>query len=181
MWLYIKQLLQLLLEPSHGWEDISEANRAAETIQRTGFFPWIGVTSLSCFARLIYEHDLTFIHVLQTAIAVAGAMFISLYVSRLLLDILLPKYVDAKMNISKINVFNLYMTGMMGLYLIVANLMPASLTFLKFLPLLSLLVIFKSTAFMGVRESDTTSFLFLTALNVIVIPIGVAALLTFII
>ena len=108
-------------------------------------------------------------------------MFISLYVSRLLLDILLPKYVDAKMNISKINVFNLYMTGMMGLYLIVANLMPASLTFLKFLPLLSLLVIFKSTAFMGVRESDTTSFLFLTALNVIVIPIGVAALLTFII
>ena len=72
MWLYIKQLLQLLLEPSHGWEDISEANRPAETIQRTGFFPWIGITSLSCFARLIYEHDLTFIHVLQTAIAVAG-------------------------------------------------------------------------------------------------------------
>lgn len=171
----------MLLEPSHGWEDISEANRPADVIQRTGFFPWIGVTALSCFIQLLYEHDLTFVHVLQTAIAIAGAMFISLYISRLLLDILLPKYVDQKMNISKINVFNLYMTGMMGLYLVIANLMPASLTFLMFLPLLSLLIIFKSTAFMGVKESDTTSYLFLTALTVIVIPIGAAALLTFII
>lgn len=181
MWLYIKQLLQLLLEPSHGWEDISEANLPADEIQRTGFFPWIGVTSISCFVQLFYDANSNFIRTLQTAIAIAGAMFISLYVSRLLLDILLPKYVDPKINISKINVFNLYMIGIMGLYLIIANLMPASLTFLMFLPLLSMLLIFKSTSYMGIKEANTSSFLVLAGLAEIVIPIGIAALLTFII
>lgn len=181
MLLYIKQLFQLLLEPAHGWEDISEANRPADVIQKTGFFPWIGVTATSCLIQLFYDNELTFLRAVQTAIAVAGAMFISLFVSRLLLDILLPKYIDSKINVSKVSVFNLHMIGLLGLYLVFANLMPATLTFLYFLPFLSFLVIFKSMAFMGIKEENAISFLILSSLAVVATPILIALLLTYII
>ena len=181
MLLYIKQLFQLLLEPTYGWEDISEANRPADVIQKSGFFPWIGVTAASCFLQLFYDNELTFLRAVQTAIAIAGAMFISLFVSRLLLDILLPKYVDPKISSSKISVFNLHMVGLLGVYLVFANLMPATLTFLYILPFLSFLVIFKSITFMGVKEENAISFLLLSALAVWATPILIALLLTYII
>ncbi len=59
--------------------------------------------------------------------------------------------------------------------------MPARLTLLHFLPLLSLLVIFRSARFMDVPEGNTVTFMCLSAVAVIVVPVGMCALLTFII
>lgn len=181
MLLYIKQLIQLLLSPARGWEDISSEARTAEEIQRTGFYPWIGVTAVSQFVRLFYDHDATFVSELQGAIAIAGALFISLYLGRLFLDIILPKHVDKKINLAKVNIFSVYLIGMIGLYHIVSNLIPTSMTFLNFLPLLSLLIIFKAIPFVGVPEDRSVAFMTLSAIALMVIPIGVAALLTFLI
>lgn len=181
MWLYIRQLIQLLLSPAKGWEDISEAAKTADEIQRRGFYPWIGITAASEFLRLIYNHKVSFVDVLQGAIAIGGALFISLYIARIFLDMILPQHVDRKVNLVKVNVFAIYLVGMVGLYHIISNAMPASMTFLNFLPVFSLLIVFKSTTFLGISEDKTMTFLWLSAVGVIVIPIAVAALLSFII
>lgn len=181
MWLYIKQLIQLLLSPARGWEDISEAAMSSEDIQRRGFYPWLGIVGASDFLRLFYVRELTFLAALQSAIAIAGALFISLYLARLFLDLALPQYVDNKLNVTKINTFTIFMTGMIGFYNVISNAMPASMTFLHFLPLLSLLIIFKSTVYMGIMQDKAMTFLWITAVGVILIPIGMATLLSFII
>lgn len=181
MWLYIRQLFQLILSPSGGWDDISEAALTPEQIQRQGFMPWLAVTALSEFVRLAYDPTLTFFVALESAVAVAGGMFVALYISRIVFEITLNRFVDGTVNLAKGGVLSLYMVGLACLFTIVANILPATLTIVHFLPLLSLLILFKSARLIGVRADDTMGYLGLGALATIVLPIVTVALLKLVI
>lgn len=178
---YIKHLIQLLLAPSRGWEDVSESAVPADEIQRRGFYPWTGIVAASCLLRLFYDRDITFTGVIMASIAAAGALFVSVFIARIFLDITLPRYIDSKINVSKVNIFAVYLTGIMGLYSIIGNATPASMTFLNFLPVLSLLIIFRSMKFLGIKDENAVSFIALAAVAVIVIPVGVSVFFNFII
>lgn len=171
----------MLLSPARGWEDISEAARTPEEIQRRGFAPWIGICAAGEFMRLFHESEATFTSVLQSAIAIAGSLFISVYIGRLFLDLTMPRHVNAKLNVVKVSVFTYYTVGMIGFYSIISNTLPASMTFLHFLPFLSLLIIFKSTRFLDIPKEKTVTFMCLASVAVIILPIATSALLSFII
>lgn len=177
MWLFLKHLIQLLLSPSRGWEDISEAGIPVDVLQRKGYYPLIGITALSEFLRLIYRNSPSVIDLLLSAIAVAGTMFASLYLGRLLLDITLPKCTDGHFNHNKADCFTTCLLGIDCLFLIFANAMPAQMTFINFLPLLSLIIIFKASQYLDIREDSRLNFTVLAIIAVIVIPIALGSLL----
>ncbi|MBJ2187671.1 MAG: hypothetical protein JFR41_03420 [Muribaculaceae bacterium] len=181
MWLYIKQLFQLILSPSRGWEDVSESGVLARKLQEKGFYPFLGVTAVSEFLRLLYTHDLGFWSVVLSAIAVAGAMFVSLYLARLFLDMTAERFINGTLNAAKVDVFVTYMMGINCLFRVFENAMPASMTFLKFLPLISLIIIFKSNAYMSVKADSQLNFLGLAGVALIVLPWAVGLLLSIII
>ena len=177
MWLYIRHILQLLLSPARGWEDISGAVQPAEDIQRRGFFPWIAVSGLSEFLRLFYGVHGGFFAVFLSAIAMTATLFVSLYFARLIMDIALPRYVDSKISVAKINVFATYMMGINGLFLIIANALPASMTFTRFLPILSIVVMFKASVYLAIREENLMAFLGIATAAVIIVPIALGMIL----
>lgn len=181
MWLYIRQLIQLVLSPTGGWDDISEAALTPDEIQRRGFIPWLGITALSEFIPMFYNPTLTFFVALESAVAVAGGMFVAMYVARIVFDVTLNRFVDGTVNLAKGAVLSLYMVGVACLFTILANILPASLTIVHFLPLLSALILFKSARFIGIRAEDSMAFLGLGALAVIGLPIATVALLKLII
>lgn len=177
MWLYIRQLFQLVLSPSRGWEDISEAALAPDDVQRRGLYPWLAITALSEFVRLAYQPGLTFWVALESAIAVGGSMFAALYVARIFLDMTLAPNVDGTLNVGKVSVLTSYMIGVAGLFRIISNAVPASLTLIYILPLISLLILFKAAPYIGVRNDSPMTFLFLTAVATIIIPGALTSLL----
>ncbi len=177
MWQYIRQLFQLLLAPSRGWEDISESIPSPDEVRRTGFFPWIGVTAASEFIRLFYGSG-GFFSVLLSAIAIAGTLFVSMFIARIILDMTLPRYVNPKINFNKADIFVTYLMGLNGLYIIIANLLPASMTFTRFLPILSIVIMFKSAAYMSVNEDNLMTFLGLSVLAIIAVPIMLGMVLS---
>jgi len=177
MWLFFKHIIQLLLSPSRGWEDISEAGRTVDDIRRSGYYPLIAITALSEFLRLFYAGHPHFIHLLLSGIAIAGTMFASLYLGRLLLDMTLAKCTDGHLNVVKIDCFITYLLGIDCLFLIFANAMPAHMTFINFLPLLSLIVIFKATQYLSIRDDSRLNFTVLAIIAVIVIPIALGSFL----
>ena len=177
MWLFFKHLIQLLLSPSRGWEDISEAGRSVDDIRRTGYYPLIGITALSEFLRLLYGNSPSVVDLLLSAIAVAGTMFASMYIGRLLVDMTLPKCTDGHFNPTKVDCFTTYLLGIDCLFLIFANAMPAHMTFVNFLPLLSLIIIFKATQYLDIRVDSRLNFTILAIIAVIVIPIALGSLL----
>ncbi|MDO4319683.1 MAG: hypothetical protein Q4C34_03830 [Bacteroidales bacterium] len=181
MWLYIQQIFQLILSPARGWEDISESALPADEVQRRGLYPWLAITSLSEFLRLAYQPALTFWVALESAIAVAGAMFAALYIARIFLDMTLASHVDGTLNVGKVSVLTSYMIGIACLFRIIANAVPASLTLIYILPLISLLIIFRAVPFIGVRSDSPMTFLLLTAVATIIIPGALTSLLMLVI
>ncbi|MCM1037532.1 MAG: hypothetical protein NC406_09455 [Bacteroides sp.] len=178
MWLYIRQLIQLVLSPSRGWEDISAAAQTPAEVQRSGYVPWLAVTAASELVPLWYSPGLTVWAAIESAIAVAGAMFVSVYLARIFLDMTLREHVDGgEVNPARTGVFVLYTVGLVCLYRVVANLLPATLTLVHFLPLLSVPVIFKAARYVGVKTDSVMAFTGLAAVAVIVLPMCMAGLL----
>lgn len=69
------------------------------------------------------------------------------------------------------------MIGVAGLFRIISNAVPASLTLIYILPLISLLILFKAAPYIGVRNDSPMTFLFLTAVATIIIPGALTSLL----
>lgn len=181
MWRFIQRIIQLILSPARGWEDISAAVQRPEDIERNGFFPWIGIVAASEFLPLFYNPELSFFTALLSAIAVGGAMFASLFLSKLFLDITIYRNVDANINAVKLHTFAIYLLAINGLFIIFDNAMPASMTFLHFLPLISILVIVKSATYLGIRSDNMMTFLGISIIALIIIPVLLTALLRIII
>ena len=181
MWHFLKYMIQLLLSPARGWEDVSASIPNPDELQRRGFCPWVGVAAVSELLPWLYNHTEGFLAALESVIAIGAALFASLYVGRLFLGMALPKFIRQEVNPAKLNVFITYLMGINCLFLIFVNAMPASMTFLRLLPLLSVIIIFKSTAYLGIDEENQLSFTGLASVAVIVLPMVLGALLLFLI
>ena len=181
MWLFVRHIFQLLLSPSRGWEDVSAQSFKPEAVQKDGFYPLIALTALSEFVPMAYAQGYGFVHALESAIAMGFAMFASLYLGRLFLDMTLARFVNGELNMNKVDVCVTFMMGLNCLFCILNNVIPGDMTILKLLPLISVIVLFKATAYLGVREDSQLNFLGLGIVAIIIIPLIVSNLLLFLI
>ena len=181
LWTYLKLLFRLLFSPTEGWQLVSASKTSFEALSLRGYLPLAGITALSEFVPVWYIHDLTFLGGLGHAIAIGGGMYASLYGSRIFLEMTLSRYVNPKLNKVKTANVALYLLGLDCLYIIFSNLIPGTLTFLLFLPLLSITVLFRSGLYMGVSEERMMNYLILSFAGVIAVPALICWLLMLII
>ena len=55
---YLKLMMQLLLVPVRGWEDVSSASPDPDEMLRKGLYPLMGVAALSEFVSFFYVREL---------------------------------------------------------------------------------------------------------------------------
>ncbi len=163
-------MIQLLLSAEHGWEDISAAAERAEDIQRKGFLPLICIVAASQLLRLCFEPELKVMSALAAVVAVAGAFFASLFIAKMALEVVIPRYIDSGVNVEKVHVLVLYTLGLTALYRLIYNMIPTPMMLLKLLPLLSLLVILRSTKFLGIKTDKGLRLIAVGFLAVILLP-----------
>ncbi len=84
---YLKLMMQLLLVPVRGWEDVSSASPDPDEMLRKGLYPLMGVAALSEFVSFFYVRELSLATVLVRAVVDFGAYFVSLFIARLIFDV----------------------------------------------------------------------------------------------
>lgn len=175
---YLKNMMQLLLMPTVGWEAVERSPLQAGEIDHRGFYPWLGVVFISQFVALFYGRGVKVIELFESAIVVAGAMYASLFLAKLILDLSLSNYVEGGVvEPRRVAVFSSYMVGLDCLFRFVENLMPTPLTFLFFLPLLGVSVVFKGASYLGIKESVQITFTLIATVATIVVPLGLTSIL----
>lgn len=170
---FLKNLIQLILSPTKGWEDVSASLSSPDKLVHDAFFPLLGFASLSEFVKLFYHGHGGFVTVLELAIALFGSYLVSFYVGRLLLEHYLKPLVSGEINTTKIGTFTLYALGLMILIEIIENVLPTDLTLVRFLPLFVALILYKGTAYMSVKQDHELRFLCIAVASLIVVPIGI--------
>ncbi len=168
---FFKYLIQLILSPSNGWEDLAKQNPDPEESLRTGLYPLMGVSAASEFLALLYGRGASMLHVVSAAITDFGAYFLAIFIARLGFDLSLSKVCDEIPEQRRVNNFINVSLGLMVLFQIIDNCIPWNLMLLKFLPLYVVLVISKGTGYMNIRKRDDMRFLSIAAGLIVAVPL----------
>ncbi len=178
---YLKNLLQLVLLPFRGWEDVSASMSDPELLLQKGYYPLLGFASMTELVRLLYSGHGGFLTVLELAIALFGSFFVAFFIAKIILNHYLAPYVDGEISATKIATFIIYGLGLLLIIEIIDNLLPTNLTLVKFLPLFVALILYNGSNYLSIKQGCELRFLLVVTLGVIVVPLAIFYLLELII
>jgi hypothetical protein len=168
---FLRHILQLIISPARGWEDVSHSGQPSAELCRTGFYPLLATAAVSCLIRLFYDGDqATVISVMQDAIITFTAYFATFFIAQFAMTSCMSRLTDKNPTEQKISTFAIYNLSIMVLICIVANLLPIELEILKFLPAYVGFVIWKGVRYLDVNPDKVGQFMFLTVFTIIAPP-----------
>lgn len=155
---YYKNLLQLLLSPTCGWEDVSGSMPRPMALARSRMLPLFAVAALSQLMALAYDSA----QPLDVALIRGASVFVSLlmafFIGKVGFDWMLPAMVEGEPNSRKADAVVVYAMGLMALAYTVPALLPVSLALNYILPIGVALVAMKASAYLRVKPHKTGAF-----------------------
>ncbi|MDE5628351.1 MAG: hypothetical protein K2I69_02200 [Muribaculaceae bacterium] len=167
---YLKYLIQLILSPQRGWDDIAETNPDPEELLRTGLYPLMGLTAATEFLGLAYHHGKSLAEVLVGAVGDFGAYFISIFIAKLIFELYLESFCHVEHDRRRSFSLIIFGIGLMVLFQLLRNCLPWNLLILKFLPVYVILVLSKANKFMGAGKNDEMRLLGLSSAAIVGAP-----------
>ena len=182
MFTFLKYLVQLLLSPTHGWEDIEKRNPDPEELMRSGLYPLMGIAAATEFLAFFYQRHVELATVLIRSVADFGSYFVSIFIAKLIFDYYLaPLTSTGSFDSRKAPTVTMAGLGLMVLIQIVSNCLPWSIMLMRFMPLYVVLVLYNAIPYMNVRRGCEMRFLLVAAGAVVAVPLLIYYLLYFII
>lgn len=165
-------MLQLLISPARGWEDISAAGVAPGRLTRAGFYPLLAIAVISCLVKLIYKNDpaYTFIPALIAAVITFTKYFVTLFLASYAFSIFMPSIAGSANTHFKNLTCITYCLGILVLINILSNLLPIDLVIVAMLPLYVIFVVFKAARYLDVEDEREGQFMILSILTLIAPP-----------
>lgn len=184
---YLRHLIELLLSPTKGWEDLSASQADVAVTTRRGFYPLLIVSALTEFCGLFYNKGLGVGEVCIRALIDFGAYFVSLYAARMLFgfyenramvsgEASQPDSGESK----RVDLLILMALGEMLLIQIAGNIVQAEVTVFKFLPIYVVLILCKALKFLNVPAAKAGAFIVLSTVATVIVPLTIYYLLSLI-
>lgn len=170
MWSFIKHIIQLVISPAKGWEDVSHAGLQPAELTRRGLYPMLAVLAVASMINLAYYDHFTLIEGLQTAIAKFTSYFVTLFIAQYLFSIFMPGIAGNAGSTFKDNSFVIYSLSTLIFLTIITFLIPGNLAILKIIPALTIFVMFKGARYLDVKEEKMGHFMFLSVFSIGVPP-----------
>lgn len=168
---FLKYLIQLILSPASGWEDIERTAPDAETLSRRGLYPLMALTAAAEFLTLFYARHAALGEIIMRAVCDFGTYFVSLFIAKLIFELYLGRLCDVKPAPERVALLTVCGIGLMVLVQLLCNCLPWSLVIFKFLPVYVVLVLYKAIPYIGVRKADTMRFVGLSAAAIVAVPL----------
>lgn len=156
---FLKLMLQVLMAPTRGWEDVGADSADARTALRTGLLPLVAIASITVGISAFYELHPSVGALIVKAIVVFARYMIAYFCGVALLTYALPKLaINGAFDRNRTELFCVYCTAIMASIGILQNLLPMELTLLQFLPIYVVVVICLGRTFLDVDESNIFRF-----------------------
>ncbi len=168
---FLRQIMQLLISPSKGWEDVSATGMTTMEITRKGFYPLLAVLAITFLIRLAYN-DLgyTLIDALQYAIIGFTSYFVTQFIAGYFFSIFIPSIGGNANSENKNTTYITFCLATLALINIVDNVIPVDFVLIKVLPVYVALIMFKATVYLDIRPNKIGQFMFLSVFSIGVPP-----------
>jgi len=167
---YLLNMLQLLLSPRRGWEDIAVCDSPDTDILRRGFIPLLIITSLTYLPGLWYHAGATLVGTIESMIACFVRFLVSYYIASFCFSLYVPSCTDGQLSVSKNHTLILYSLGLLCVFSILINLLPMVPDMLYLLPVYVLFVMWRAITYMEVVFTGVMRFMLLSLVAVVLPP-----------
>ena len=151
-------------------DHLEESSRPdPEKLIRDGYYPLLGVASLSSFSGMLYHGD-GLSPVLVTAMTLFGIYFVAIYIGKLLFGLYFERTVGVELNRRRSMQYIISGLGLMLFFQIVENLLPWNLLILKLMPIYTIVVLSKGSSFLGAGEVSHMRLTALAGTTLVVVP-----------
>lgn len=155
---YAKQLVQLVLSPSRGWEDIAAADADPKRVSAQLMMPAFVLAAASDLLCMFFDTELTLGDAVVNAVVTFVAYFVSFAISVQAFRTRLAKHIDGEPDSGRNLTVIAYTMTLLALSTIVCNFTPISAVISYILPLLVGLVAWRSAAFLRVKPDNEFGF-----------------------
>lgn len=164
-------ILQLVLSPRRGWQDIALDDEEGEEPVAPAFYLLMGIVALTWVARGFYVPELGWLKVIELVVVTYGVLFVSYFVGTFVMSVSLESLVTrGEVNERRTRIFVMFGVSLLALILLIANLLPAPTPVLWFLPVYVVVVLWKGAAYLGVSEKRAGLFTLMAFLAVMLPP-----------
>ena len=172
MFSFLRDLMQLILSPAHGWEDIARNAESVERLRSSGLYPLTAVSALSVFLQGIYHVDKGLPELLVGAVVTFVMFFVGYFCGVFVLTTAMPgmQAPGTHTGERRINTLAIYCTALLELIDIMANCVPITMALTLFLPLFLVVVIYKGAKYLRVDAQYTVRYVAITTLALVAVP-----------
>lgn len=168
--IFLRNILQLILAPSKGWEDVSGDMADPSSLARKYLYPLMGLASVSVFFRMLYEPEARFADLLVTSFVMFVSLFFTFFFTLSIFKSYFYKFCEGDPNERKFTTVITYCVCMESIFVVVDNLLPRISLLSFLLPLVVTLIFWKSDIYLRVRPDRNFPFLLLGIATIILPP-----------
>lgn len=179
--LYLRDMFQLLLSPTHGWEDISYDSADPRRLMMTGFLPWLLLAVATSFLQLIYDPTAQLLQAMMKAIVTFLEYFVTYFFAGFAFSVFMPKLTGRTGGEKRHHTFIMYSLGLLVLLAIAKHCLPMDLAILNFFPLYVILIMWRGARYAKVTDVAVLPFIGVTVFTIILPPILISLLFNLII
>lgn len=170
---FLKCMLQLILSPRNGWEDISLDDDRRTYPTAASYYIFIGVVAASWLIQWAY-HPAYFdaVNVTELVIVTYAVFFISYFVGTFVMSVALETLVREGIEIDehRTRTFAIYSLALLSAVLLLGLLLPTSTPVVWFLPLYVLVIMWKGGGYLHIAHDKTGWFVTVAFLGVLLPP-----------
>lgn len=167
---FIKNILQLVLSPSSGWEDISVENPDPKYVGQKCMLPLFGLASISVFMQGYYHPELSMAYLIVKMAAIFASFFAGYVVTESIFKMLADSWIGLEADSRKCSIMVIFAYSLMALAMLVCNVLPLTLGLPYLLPLGVGIIIWKSMSYVGVKKEREFNFMSMMVLVVLILP-----------
>ena len=167
---FLGLLIQLIISPAKGWEDIAAKGDDPRKICADGFYPLLGITASTVFIRHFYDIDAGLIELVQRAIITFIAYFASYFFASFMFSVFGRSMVEGELNEKKYHTYIIYNLSLLAVISIISNCIPMELSVVQFLPVFVLLVMWMGARYMCIKENSGVKYIFLSTISILLPP-----------
>lgn len=177
MFHFIKYVIQLMLSPSPGWEDISSEGREMNALVYRGLFPFALLVALSTFVGIFDEK--TFGDMMHVAIVSFVKYVMTYYLAVFMFSMYVSNLIVGELNEKRNTTFIAYSIGVLMFINLFSNCIP-NVPLTELLPLYIIVVMTKGYKYMAIQKEKKVKFVLLSVISIFVPPYLFSSLFNYI-
>lgn len=170
LWYFFRDLIQLILAPKKGWEDISADGFDSQRLLRQGFIPFVFISAMTVFVEYLYITDASLLILLQQSIVCFLKYFVGYFLATFVFTLYLPSCIDGELSMKRCHTFILYGLGLLAFINIIQNCIPVELAISFVMPIYALFILWRGLQYMSISFNGVGTFVLMIIFSIIFPP-----------